>query len=171
MTIELDLSLASATFWQTMTADQRKTMINISSKWDWLSLISCSNMHWICFLVLGDPNDSLYFSTMGVVFALAFANMGSAFGTAKSGVGIVNVAVVKPELVFKSIIPIVMAGVLGMYGMIISILMKQSSKFERSWPLVQIKTFILSILCLFLVTAVTFDQLKDPSTWNNTNWN
>ena len=45
-------------------------------------------------------------------------------GTAKSGVGIVSVAVLKPELIFRSIIPVVMAGVLGMYGMIIAILIK-----------------------------------------------
>ena len=62
---------------------------------------------------------------MGIAAALVFANLGSAYGTAKSGVGIVSVAVLKPELLFKSIIPVVMAGVLGMYGMIIAILMKQ----------------------------------------------
>ena len=78
--------------------------------------------------MVGDPNQAVFFGVMGIVFALVFANMGSAFGTAKSGVGIVSVAVLKPELIFKSIIPIVMAGVLGMYGMIISILMKQQSK-------------------------------------------
>ena len=79
--------------------------------------------------MLGDPNQSLFFGCMGIVFALCFANMGSAYGTAKSGVGVVSVAVLHPELVFKSIIPIVMAGVLGMYGMIIAILMRGSSKY------------------------------------------
>ena len=56
--------------------------------------------------------------------ALVLANIGAAYGTAKSGVGIVSVAVINPELIFKSIIPVVMAGVIGMYGMIIAILMK-----------------------------------------------
>jgi len=65
---------------------------------------------------------------MGIAAALVFANLGSAYGTAKSGVGIVSVAVLKPDLIFKSIIPVVMAGVLGMYGMIIAILMKQNRK-------------------------------------------
>merc|ERR1712147_10487 len=76
--------------------------------------------------ILGDPNQAVFFGAMGVVGALVFANLGSAYGTAKSGVGIVSVAVLKPELLFKSIIPVVMAGVLGMYGMIIAILMKQN---------------------------------------------
>ena len=80
------------------------------------------------FIALGDPNQAVFFGSMGIAAALVFANLGSAYGTAKSGVGIVSVAVLKPELLFKSIIPVVMAGVLGMYGMIIAILMKQNRK-------------------------------------------
>jgi len=76
------------------------------------------------FLALGDPNQSVFFGAMGITSALVFANLGAAYGTAKSGVGIVSVAVLKPELLFRSIIPVVMAGVLGMYGMIIAILLK-----------------------------------------------
>lgn len=67
---------------------------------------------------------------MGITAALVFANLGAAYGTAKSGVGIVSVAVLKPELLFRSIIPVVMAGVLGMYGMIIAILLKGPSKYN-----------------------------------------
>ena len=66
---------------------------------------------------------------MGVVSALVFANLGAAYGTAKAGVGIVSVAVLKPDLLFKSIIPVVMAGILGMYGLIIGILIRGSCKF------------------------------------------
>lgn len=77
---------------------------------------------------MGDPNQAAFFGAMGIAAALVFANFGSAYGTAKSGVGIVSVAVLKPDLLFRSIIPVVMAGILGMYGMIIAILMKQSSK-------------------------------------------
>ena len=65
---------------------------------------------------------------MGVTAALVFGNFGAAYGTAKSGVGVCSAVVLKPELLFKSIIPIVMAGVLGMYGMIIAILLKGPSK-------------------------------------------
>uniref|UniRef100_A0A7S3I199 V-type proton ATPase proteolipid subunit n=2 Tax=Choreotrichia TaxID=141411 RepID=A0A7S3I199_9SPIT len=76
-------------------------------------------------MALGDPNQAVFFGAMGIAAAVVFANLGSAYGTAKSGVGIVSVAVLKPDLLFKSIIPVVMAGVLGMYGMIIAILMNQ----------------------------------------------
>ena len=84
------------------------------------------------FLALGDPNQSVFFGAMGITSALVFANLGAAYGTAKSGVGIVSVAVLKPELLFRSIIPVVMAGVLGMYGMIIAILLKGPSKYTGS---------------------------------------
>lgn len=60
--------------------------------------------------------------------ALVFGNMGAAYGTAKSGVGICSVAVLKPELIIKSIIPVVMAGILGIYGLIISVIISGSRK-------------------------------------------
>merc|ERR1719327_2087780 len=73
-------------------------------------------------LLYGDPNQALFFGGMGIVSALVFGNLGAAYGTAKSGVGICSVAVLKPELIFKSIIPVVMAGILGIYGLIISVI-------------------------------------------------
>jgi V-type H+-transporting ATPase proteolipid subunit len=60
---------------------------------------------------------------MGVSFALIFANMGAAYGTAKSGVGISSLGILKPELIMKSIIPVVMAGILGIYGMIVAVIL------------------------------------------------
>lgn len=48
--------------------------------------------------------------------------MGAAYGTAKSGVGIASMGVMRPELVMKSIVPVVMAGVLGIYGLIIAVI-------------------------------------------------
>ena len=38
--------------------------------------------------------------------------MGAAYGTAKSGTGIAAMAVMRPEAIMKSIIPVVMAGIL-----------------------------------------------------------
>ena len=48
--------------------------------------------------------------------------LGAAYGTAKSGVGISAMGVRKPELVMRSIIPVVMAGVIGIYGLIIAVI-------------------------------------------------
>jgi len=59
-----------------------------------------------------------FFGFMGAMSALVFSCMGAAYGTAKSGVGIASMGVMRPELVMKSIVPVVMAGVLGIYGLI-----------------------------------------------------
>ncbi|MFS7942490.1 putative V-ATPase proteolipid subunit, F/V-ATP synthase subunit C superfamily [Helianthus anomalus] len=48
--------------------------------------------------------------------------MGAAYGTTKSGVGVASMGVMRPELVMKSIVPEVMAGVLGIYGLIIAVI-------------------------------------------------
>uniref|UniRef100_A0A8C9GNN0 V-type proton ATPase proteolipid subunit n=1 Tax=Piliocolobus tephrosceles TaxID=591936 RepID=A0A8C9GNN0_9PRIM len=68
-----------------------------------------------------DPN-SAFFGYMGIVASCVFANIGAAYGTAKSGVGICSVGVMRPDLMMKSLLPIIMAGVLGIYGVIMSIL-------------------------------------------------
>eukprot|EP00470_Lotharella_oceanica_P003953 CAMPEP_0170173830 /NCGR_PEP_ID=MMETSP0040_2-20121228/7092_1 /TAXON_ID=641309 /ORGANISM="Lotharella oceanica, Strain CCMP622" /LENGTH=141 /DNA_ID=CAMNT_0010415195 /DNA_START=176 /DNA_END=601 /DNA_ORIENTATION=+ len=57
---------------------------------------------------------------------MIFANMGAAYGTAKSGVGIASLGTLKPELVMKNIIPVVMAGVLGIYGLIVAVILTQN---------------------------------------------
>ncbi|CAE8584053.1 unnamed protein product [Polarella glacialis] len=64
-----------------------------------------------------DPS-SAFFGFMGVTSAIVFANMGAAYGTAKSGVGISSMGVMRPDMVMRSIIPVVMAGVLGIDGLI-----------------------------------------------------
>ncbi len=51
--------------------------------------------------------------------------MGSAYGTAKSGVGITSMGVLRPDLIIKSVVPVVMAGILGIYGLIIGVIINQ----------------------------------------------
>merc|ERR1712216_357771 len=53
-----------------------------------------------------DPSSS-FFGFMGVTSAIVFANLGAAYGTAKSGVGISSMGVMRPDLVMRSIIPAV----------------------------------------------------------------
>ena len=55
--------------------------------------------------------------------------MGAAYGTAKSGVGISSMGVLKPDLIIKSVIPVVMAGILGIYGMIVAVILYQRSNY------------------------------------------
>merc|ERR1719222_1673271 len=48
--------------------------------------------------------------------------MGAAYGTAKSGTGIAAMSVMRPELIMKSIIPVVMAGIIAIYGVVVAVL-------------------------------------------------
>jgi len=63
-----------------------------------------------------------FFGFMGLSSAIVFANLGAAYGTAKSGVGITSMGVMRPDLIMRSIIPVVMAGVLGIYGLITAVI-------------------------------------------------
>ena len=58
---------------------------------------------------------------IGVASAISLANLGAAYGTAKAGVGICTMGVLKPEKIIKAIIPVIMAGILGIYGLIVSV--------------------------------------------------
>ncbi|CAM9439747.1 unnamed protein product [Phaeothamnion confervicola] len=60
---------------------------------------------------------------MGVAAALVLANTGAAYGTAKSGLGIGSMGVMHPGMVMRNIIPVVMAGVLGIYGLIVAVIL------------------------------------------------
>lgn len=55
-------------------------------------------------------------------------DLGSAYGTAKAGVGVCSMGVFKPEAVMRNMLPVIMAGILGIYGLIASIIMVYSSR-------------------------------------------
>ena len=60
---------------------------------------------------------------MGITAALVFCNLGASYGTAKAGTGVASLSVIKPANIFRAIIPIVMAGILGIYGIIVAVLL------------------------------------------------
>ena len=66
----------------------------------------------------------------GLIFFLMFnpdfSAMGAAYGTAKSGVGIAAMAIMKPELIMRSVIPVVMAGIIAIYGVVVAVLITNS---------------------------------------------
>ncbi len=89
----------------------------------WMILILC---------LVYDPNQYTFFGFMGITAALVFCNLGAAYGTGKAGVGIASVGVLKSELLFKSLLPIIMAGILGIYGLIVSVILQARGKFPNS---------------------------------------
>ena len=77
-----------------------------------------------------DPVCYNFFAWGGVALAMTFSNLGTAYGTAKSGMGIASLSVTRPELAFKSIVPIIMAGILAIYGFITAVLLAQKTSIE-----------------------------------------
>jgi V-type H+-transporting ATPase 16kDa proteolipid subunit len=55
-------------------------------------------------------------------FFCMFSALGAAYGTSKSGTGIAAMSVVRPDLIMKSIIPVVMAGIIAIYGLVVAVL-------------------------------------------------
>ncbi|KAJ3414586.1 H(+)-transporting V0 sector ATPase subunit c [Chytridiales sp. JEL 0842] len=69
------------------------------------------------------PVYAPFFGVMGCTAAIVFSCFGAAYGTAKSGVGITAMGVMRPELIMKSIFPIVMAGMIAIYGVVVAVLL------------------------------------------------
>ncbi|XP_064545271.1 V-type proton ATPase 16 kDa proteolipid subunit c-like [Drosophila montana] len=90
---------------------------------------------------MGDPEASMdqpayacFFCVMGTTSAIVFTALGAAYGTAKSGLGIASMSVKHPELIMKAIIPVVMAGIIAIYGLVVSVLLAGSlSKLYNSY--------------------------------------
>eukprot|EP00766_Chilomastix_caulleryi_P002894 gnl/Chilomastix_caulleri/391.p1 GENE.gnl/Chilomastix_caulleri/391~~gnl/Chilomastix_caulleri/391.p1 ORF type:complete len:187 (+),score=62.21 gnl/Chilomastix_caulleri/391:150-710(+) len=64
---------------------------------------------------------NLYASMLGAAASISLACLGSAYGTAKSGIGVMSAGVMRPNAAMKNSLPVIMAGVLGIYGLIVSI--------------------------------------------------
>ena len=62
---------------------------------------------------------------------MSYLALGAAYGTAKSGTGIAAMSVMRPEAIMKSVIPVVMAGILGIYGLVVGALIGNGSKSTR----------------------------------------
>eukprot|EP00942_MAST-04A_sp_MAST-4A-sp1_P011060 g11060.t1 len=74
----------------------------------------------------GAGGSAFFFAWMGVATGLVFANLGSAYGTAKAGVGLMSMGVMNPGAVMKNVLPIILAAVLGIYGLIVAIIISSN---------------------------------------------
>ena len=72
-----------------------------------------------------EADKASFFGYMGIASALVFANLGAAYGTYQSGVGICHLGILRPDKIIKSVIPVIMAGILGIYGLIVSVILSQ----------------------------------------------
>jgi V-type H+-transporting ATPase proteolipid subunit len=86
------------------------------------------------------PPYSPFFGVMGAASAMIFSALGAAYGTAKSGTGIAAMAVMRPELIMKSIIPVVMAGIIAIYGLVVAALIANDIQAPPNYSL--FKSFV-----------------------------
>jgi len=68
------------------------------------------------------PPYAPFFGFAGVTSAMVFSTVGAAYGTSKAGIGIAGLGQFKPELIMKSLIPVVMSGIIAVYGLVVSVL-------------------------------------------------
>ena len=107
----------------------------------------------LCFLKLDEDEK---FSCR-LVSLSCFLGLGAAYGTAKSGVGISSMGVMRPELVMRSIIPVVMAGVIGIYGLIIAVIVGTHGKCFRC----DFDSFLKSLtICYTVENKPTYGTFK-----------
>ncbi|KZZ93056.1 vacuolar ATP synthase proteolipid subunit [Ascosphaera apis ARSEF 7405] len=79
------------------------------------------------------PVYAPFFGALGCTSAIVFTCFGAAYGTAKAGVGVCSTAVLRPDLIVRNIVPIVMAGIIGIYGLVVSVLI--ANDLRQSLPL------------------------------------
>lgn len=71
-----------------------------------------------------------------------FPALGAAYGTAKSGTGIAAMSVMRPELIMKSIIPVVMAGIIAIYGLVVAVLIAGGLEDAKTYSLYKYVVYI-----------------------------
>ncbi|KAI9726985.1 MAG: v-type proton ATPase 16 kDa proteolipid subunit 2 [Chrysothrix sp. TS-e1954] len=68
------------------------------------------------------PKFAPFLGMAGVASAMVFGCIGAAYGTAKAGIGIAGVGTFRPDLIMKSLIPVVMSGIIAVYALVIAVL-------------------------------------------------
>lgn len=82
-----------------------------------------------------NPIYGPFYGVMGVSFSIVLSSFGAAYGTAVAGSGIATTAVMRPELIMKSIIPVVMAGIIAIYGLVVSVLISGVLDCSQTYPI------------------------------------
>jgi len=68
------------------------------------------------------PPYAPFFGFAGVASSMIFSTVGAAYGTSKAGIGIAGLGSFRPELIMRSLIPVVMSGIIAVYGLVVSVL-------------------------------------------------
>jgi len=83
------------------------------------------------------PAFAPFIGMAGVACAMIFGCAGAAIGTAKSGIGIAGIGAFRPDLIMRSLIPVVMSGIIGVYALVVSVLIAGDLSPKTSYSLFQ----------------------------------
>ncbi|ODQ67384.1 V-type ATPase [Nadsonia fulvescens var. elongata DSM 6958] len=78
------------------------------------------------------PVYAPFFGALGCTAAIVFTCFGASYGTAKSGVGICATSVLRPDLLIKNTVPVIMAGIIAIYGLVVSVLVTENLKQQQA---------------------------------------
>lgn len=67
-----------------------------------------------------------FFGMIGATSAMTLCALGAEYGTAKAGTAIATAATSRPEAVMKTLLPVVMAGIIAIYGLVAAVLIANS---------------------------------------------
>jgi len=81
------------------------------------------------------PPYAPFFGMAGVFSSMVFSTIGAAYGTSKAGIGISGLGTFRPELIMKALIPVVMAGIIAVYGLVVSVLIAGNLSPTHDYPL------------------------------------
>lgn len=76
-----------------------------------------------------------FFGFAGVAASMVFSSIGAAYGTAKAGIGIAGVGQFDPGLIMKSLIPVVMSGIIAVYGLVMAVLISGDMNPSENYSL------------------------------------
>ena len=79
-------------------------------------------------MVVESDHLGLMFGYLGAMSCLVLSCLGAAYGTAQAGAGLTRAGARDPNMIIKGIIPVAMAGVRGIYGLVLSIIIMSGIK-------------------------------------------
>ena len=78
------------------------------------------------------PN-AILFPYLGIAASLAGTAIGSGYGTFKAALSVFPVCVSRPEFIFKGMMPIIMAGIVGIYGLVAAVIIATGTNYPTHY--------------------------------------
>ncbi len=113
----------------------------------------------LSFIELSGASAAMIFSSLGaaigMIFSLFFLNVFSHHfeGTAKAGAGIAGMGQYRPQLIMKALVPVVMASIIGIYGLVVAVLISGSGTCDTHGMDEDVLFFVYGDIFIWVVIA------------------